>query len=424
VLVKTIPVQLKVRTFSLPDVPSAKTMLYLGYGDVNNRYIGNKWPYSAAELAVVKKIRDEHFMLAHRHKISLIDADEGGTTWSSDAPRPDWVPRLNGSLFTPANGYAGPGVGVGNGVYAIGSYGSWGWKGQDKNAMWSHTNGWVQWFNTNAPATQYFLYLVDESSDYVTMNTWANWINTNPGVGSALPSFATIALPMAKINVPELDIAASTMTVGATAAWQNAADYYLATAGKKFMLYNGGRPGSGSFMTEDDGTALRELAWGQYKKGVDRWFYWESAYYNNYQAGTGETNLFTQAQTFGANTGADSMRGLTGWNYANGDGVLFYPGTDKVYPGSSYNVLGPFASLRLKFWRRGVQDVDYITLAAKINPTKTQQIVNAIVPKVLWENGVDNPADPTYRNGPVSWSSDPGVWESARAQLADIIEGK
>ena len=31
--------------------------------------------------------------------------------------------------------------------------------------------------------------------------------------------------------------------------------------------------------------------------------------------------------------------------------------------------VGPFASLRLKLWRRGIQDVDYLTLAAAINPS-------------------------------------------------------
>lgn len=424
VVTKTIPVQLTVRNFALPDAPSAKTMLFMGYADVNNRYLGNKYPSSATDLAMVKKIRDEHFELAHRHKISLIDADDGGTSWTADSPRPEWAARLNGQLFTAANGYDGPGVGVGNGVYAIGPYGSWSWKGQDKTAMWTHTNNWVNWFDANSPATQYFLYLMDESSDYATMNQWSNWINTNPGSGNRLPSFATVGLPSAYANVRELDIPASTMTVGNTASWQTAANYYLATAGKKYMMYNGGRPGSGSFMTEDDGTALRELAWGQYKKNVDRWFYWESTYYNNYQAGAGETDVFAQARTFGSLTGTDINRGEVGANYANGDGVLFYPGTDKVYPNESYNVPGPFASLRLKFWRRGIEDVDYLTLAAKIDAVRTQQIVNLIVPKVLWENGVDNPADPTYHTGPVSWSSDPNVWENARLQLANIIEGK
>ena len=34
-----------------------------------------------------------------------------------------------------------------------------------------------------------------------------------------------------------------------------------------------------------------------------------------------------------------------------------YPGTDKIFKKQSYGIRGPIASLRLKFWRRGIQDV-------------------------------------------------------------------
>jgi hypothetical protein len=102
--------------------------------------------------------------------------------------------------------------------------------------------------------------------------------------------------------------------------------------------------------------------------------------------------------------------------------VLLYPGTDTRYPADSYGVQGPFASLRLKHWRRGVQDVDYLTLAAVISPTRTAEIVNTMVPKVLWEVGVSDPNDPTWVRADISWSTDPDVWEAARAELAGIIE--
>jgi hypothetical protein len=68
---------------------------------------------------------------------------------------------------------------------------------------------------------------------------------------------------------------------------------------RELFAYGGTRPGEGSFATEDDGTSLRELPWWKYKKQVDRWFIWESTYYNDYQNGRGNTNVFTTAQTFG-----------------------------------------------------------------------------------------------------------------------------
>jgi hypothetical protein len=47
-----------------------------------------------------------------------------------------------------------------------------------------------------------------------------------------------------------------------------------------------------------------------------------------------------------------------------------------------------------------------------------------MVPEVLWEYGVRDPADPTYQYTEVSWPTDADAWESARASLAAIIESK
>jgi hypothetical protein len=132
--------------------------------------------------------------------------------------------------------------------------------------------------------------------------------------------------------------------------------------------------------------------------------------------------VFSKAQTFGNLDEVDPILGETGWNYVNGDGVLMYPGSDAHYPEDDYGLMGPFASLRMKHWRRGIQDVDYLTLAEAINPTRTAEIVNHMVPQVLWEYGVSDPEDPTWVSTDISWSTDPDDWETARAALAGIIE--
>ena len=210
--------------------------------------------------------------------------------------------------------------------------------------------------------------------------------------------------------------------------WGPASKLYSEGADKRLYYYNGGRPASGVYATEDDGVGLRVNPWAQYKHGIDRWFYWESTYYcfgcEFNAAGAVDTNVFQTAKTFGSFDYVDAVRGEAGDRYTNGDGVLFYPGTDHIYPEESYDVDGPLASLRLKHMRRGIQDVDYLTLAAKVDPARVQEIVDEIIPKVLWEVGVDNLADPTYKHTDISWSNDPDVWNAARAELADIIEGK
>lgn len=426
--VDQIPVELSVRDFTLPDLPSAKTMLFLGYEDINSRYLGEEYVVEGSANDLDSRlIRDRHFLMAHRHRISLIDGNDRSIAQDNqgdllDRPHAQWLPRLDGSLFTASNGYEGPGVGTGNNVYSIGTYGDWNWQGEGVAAMRTHTDAWVNWFNTNAPTTETFLYLIDESDDYPQIQQWAGWINNNPGPGKGLLSMATMPFPVAVANTPALDIPTSWFNVGITSEWQNAVDSYENNPDKRIFFYNSNRPGSGSFATEDDGVALRELAWGQYKKGIDRWFYWESTYYNNYQGNTAQTNVFQQAHTFGDYDDLDNSLGETGWNYLNGDGVLFYPGTDTSYPEDSYNVKGPFASLRLKHWRRGIQDVDYLTMAAAIDPARVRQIVEAMVPKVLWEYSITDPNDPTWLLSDISWSTDPDDWEAARAELADIIE--
>jgi len=419
---REIPVELFVHDFTLPDLPNARTVLHYSSENINDRYLGTAYPEEGTALYEQSLVlADRHFQLAHRHKVSLSGSPGGYTPVErmDDA----WGPRLSGELFTASQGYDGPGVGVGNNVYVIGEYGQWPWQEGSRDDMWANTDAWVEWFDARsfATPTEYFLYLIDESDDYSQIERWAQWIHENPGPGQRLMSMATLDLPTAARYTPSLDIPAAWARFGIAEEWESALDALLADPRKRAYLYNGGRPACGSFAIEDDGVALRVVAWAQYKKRIDRWFYWESTYYDNYQAGEGPTNVFQRAQTYGFLDHADPVLGETGWNYLNGDGVLFYPGTDTRYPADNYGVPGPFASLRLKLWRRGLQDVDYLAMAASVDPQRTAEIVQRTVPKVLWEYGVNDPDDPTWVMTDIGWSTDPDDWEAARLELARII---
>ncbi|MGD8850190.1 MAG: DUF4091 domain-containing protein, partial [Anaerolineales bacterium] len=335
--------------------------------------------------------------------------------------------RLDGSLFTAEQGYAGVGEGIGNNVYVVGAYGEWPWKDGSKEDMWAHTDAWMEWIRAQelTTPTELLLYLVDESEDYDQIETWAQWINENPGPGGEMMSMATIDLPIAAEFTPSLDIPTSWARIGIREQWEPLVEEYASDPERAFYMYNSNRPVSGSFAIEDDGTALRELAWGQYKKRVDRWLYWESTYYENFQCANGlneaHTDVYQQAQTFGCLDGLDDVFGETGWNYLNGDGVLFYPGTEMRFPEENYGVLGPFASLRLKHWRRGIQDVDYLALAEITDPERTADLVERMIPEILWEMSVEEREDPTYLLSDSSWPANPDLWEEARAELALII---
>ncbi len=414
-----VPVELEVLNFELPDSPTAKTMLVIGDGEVNSRYLGESYPIDESLLRQSKEIVDKHFQLAHRHKVSLVGY---GDHHLEDRPNDEYLPRLNGSLFTAANGYDGPGVGIGTNVYSIGLYSSWRWKGEGKESMQKHVNGWEEWFQNNLPDVERFIYLIDESDDFDQIETWARWINETDGPGANLKSMATTWVVDAYEKMPSLDLPASTLMVADKDSTQEAVNYYQSANDKDFYMYNSGRPGNGSFMTDDVGVALRQVAWSQFKMGISRWFYWQSTYWKNFQAGLGETDLFAEAHTFGGNDRFDDSLGETGWNHSNGDGVLFYPGTDVIFPKDSYGIAGPIASLRLKHWRRGIQDHDYLAMAAKIDPAATDEIVRKMIPRVLWEYGIDDPNDPSWVRTEISWSENPDEWEVARRELAEIIQ--
>jgi hypothetical protein len=264
---------------------------------------------------------------------------------------------------------------------------------------------------------------MDDPSQVAQLNDWIAKLHANPGPGGQLRGFATTSTLNAVTKLPGLDITGSWYSVADPKAWTPAVNAFLAGGPRRAQYqYNGKRPSSGSFAIEDDGTAPRMIPWAQWKMGVARWYYWNATYYYDFQIKGIRQNVWTTANTYGSNDGFDPIRGQTGYNYANGDGVLFYPGTDTQYPEVSLGVNGPIASLRLKYWRRGIQDADYLALANAVDPVATKAVVQRMVPRALWETGVQVEWDPSWLLGGVSWPVDPDAWETARAELAAIIE--
>ena len=434
---KEIPVELTVRNFSLPDMPSSKNMLFYSLSDVARRITGNRFPDTGSkQFSVAERASITALQIAHRHKISLL------TDWGPqdvDQPSAILADALTGKLFTPQKGYSGPGVNTGINVYSVLAYGGFqtAWKEPGESAVskadvWQHSNKWESWFQAHAPSTDRFLYLCDECYGNGNglgpqqVDQWASWLKENPKIGKNLKSFATVHFDTAAEKEPDVDYIANS-SLGPSAPTPDPVALFVKSIasirshkGSKIMFYNPSRPAAGSFVTEDDGVALREVAWAQYKKKIDRLFYWQSTYYWDAQnAGKQEPNLFEQAATFGVTPyGTDPVRGEWSFGHTNGEGVLFYPGTDTLFTKDSYGVTGMFASLRLKYWRRGIQDIDYVTLAAAIDPEKTQKIVDRMVPRAFWD----------YKDlggwmiDDISWSINPDDWEAARAQLAQIIE--
>lgn len=91
-----------------------------------------------------------------------------------------------------------------------------------------------------------------------------------------------------------------------------------------------------------------------------------------------------------------------------GNGVMVYPGNqlDKIGFKASP---GPIASMRLKAWRRGLQDAELFFLAMQKNPQKAQRLITEIMPAALSEG-----------RKKAAWPSDAASWMHFRSRLLEL----
>ena len=122
-------------------------------------------------------------------------------------------------------------------------------------------------------------------------NIVGQFIEENPGPGGNLETFITASPLDYADELPNINILGTVIAQGQTDLFNEATAALTADPDRRYFMYNGRRPGSGSFATDDDGVALRELPWGQYKLGISRWFYWNSNYWNNFLGGPASRDL-------------------------------------------------------------------------------------------------------------------------------------
>ena len=372
----TIPVELQVAGATLPDMP-VKTMLFYDASELSRR-IGS----GAAE--------ERLWQLYHRHRLSAM---HGGKT-ASDAQGA--LGALDGSEFTSAHGYAGPGEGKGDGILSLGTYGGYGAPNATTLAQVTGVADWLGQHNL-FPTTDVFIYAIDESCGSSYGADWKHLLagSTDPNLGNVKVGWTCSENPASQpVDVP---------IVGAW-GYDPAQVAKAAAAGKKVWIYNGQRPESDAFFTDTPATALRANGWIAAMAGIDRWFYWETTFwYDDNHGGQGPYDPFTTAETFHNNSG----------DYCEGDGVLVYPGKQvDAFTDHSIGMDGVLASIRLKNLRRGVQDAGYYQLAHAADAAKAEAIATALLPKVL---------SAASDGSPVSWPASGQPWFDARKALLALI---
>lgn len=392
-LATAIPVRIELINASMPDENHSNVWVYSsGVGTLSSYFPG----LNDQELRKLIKFE------AKRHRIELVGGFRAHQTVYDEEVLADYMPFLDGSAYTPANGYHGPGEGEGEKLFPVGMYGSR-ILGNTKERMREESDKWVLWFEENAPEVTYFKYMIDEPgpAQYDYINEQAQWIKTNPGPGKRL-----------KLQV----------TTGYVDELKDAIDIWdafdgveldmldeLRREGKDYWFYNGNRPRYGSVILEGTAVDLRVNAWIKYLFDINTWFVWHSTHWiHNSQGPKGrlQQRVFNEPLTF-INWGL---------NFGNGDGILFYPGRMPYQQEEDRGLNRILPSIRLKNIRRGQQDYELLWLAEqKAGPERVKAMAREIVGKAMDEISMD---DKVY------WPQHGDPYDAMRDRLLEIIRDK
>jgi hypothetical protein len=377
-LLASIPLRVTVGSTPLPYA-AAKTMLYFDPQVVINR--------TGTADAI-----DGYLRLIHAHGISSIFPVRSATDVRQ------FSSYLSGELFSEARGYVGPGSNRSANVVAIGAYGTMGEPSAQSLANVEEIVAELEHLALrDVPGLcDIFLYAIDEQCKSPRGRQWRQ----------ALDAASSQRLRQLRVghtcsDPPEEQAVDLVMMVAATYspthAWRGR------QAGKHVWIYNGSLPETGTFLTDAPTLSLTANGWIQATYGIERWFYWESTFWNDdNRGGHGAYDPYATAETFHNNDG----------DHCNGDGVLVYPGRQLQFSDHDLATLETIPSIRLKQWRRGIQDAGYIELARRSDPTATDRILQRVVRGAL---------DAAHGSNRTPWQDDAEILRQARKALFDII---
>ena len=374
---ETLPLEIEVLSATMPARPIA-TMLFYDRADLRRR-IGDG-----------ERAERQLWDLFHRHRVVPLHS-----VGSAEDVRAH-LPALDGSAFTPAQGYTGPATGAGDDIVVLGTYGTLG----DANAA---QLGVVERIADELARQGVFdradvvLYAEDEDCSSRRGAAWRDLIQKSPN-----PNVRRVRVTWTCSEDPAkqpVDVPIVIAGVYDTAAAADARD-----AGKQTWIYNGVRPATGSTLTDTEATSLRSFGWIAAMAGVPRWFLWQTTYwYDDNPGGHGAYDPFVTAETFHNREAEASM----------GGGVLVYPGRQvDAFGEHSLGFVGVIPSIRLKNLRRGIQDAGYLQLARGAWSEEATYIARKLMPQVLAE------AQP---GTPPSWGERGEPFFEARRRLALLI---
>ncbi len=368
----TIPIALELLPIRLPYRPIAN-MVFFAAEEIEGR---------VGSAAAVRR----HQQRMHAHHLDTVF-----TLRSADDVRRH-ADALTGALYSEAHGYDGPGRGVGASVVVLGMYGVL--KEPTPEAL-AAAEGMLAALTALGIADEpgrrdVFLYTVDEQCDSPRSPAWRRALDDSDSPAlRALRIGHTCSEPPASQPV---DIA----MLGAAHYRPDAPR----RAGQRVWIYNGYLPVTGDFFSDGWPISLRANAWIQAHHGIERWFYWESTFWNDdNRGGLGPYDPLRTAETFHNDDG----------DHCNGDGVLVYPGRQTPAGYRSLGLDDVLPSIRLAQWRRGIQDAGYLALARARDGERADAIAAELVGRSF--DAGDTPRFPT----------DAAPYRRARRALFDML---
>ena len=406
-----VPVELTVHEATLPDKPTINAV-----GEIYRSY-RLEGASESIQSASWQRMSHCYQQLAHQHRTVFF---ERVVTQPDD---PDWeaylntiTPMLTGELFSDQEGYIGPGANTAVGIWRTP------WE-QEINVerlnrigsslltqIESESSAWQAFVNSiNATELDYFAYIFDEvdgpdpSADPDERYEYIRSVHQDmddiqKAIDAGAPNEPRIDLlwtshsnPSIWESDPELDL---TGKIRLWAPNASAADVPFlqkrqAERDDTLWFYHSGHPAIGVHSMNASGIEMRTWGVTAAKYGFDGQFMWA-------------VNLGSDERPFAEPSyRPDDDR--------FGNGIMVYPGNQlpKIgYPATP----GPLPSMRLKAWRRGLQDAELIHLVRTTTSSETvsamESRLNAILPRALSEG-----------RRSAAWSSNPQDWIEFRKSL-------
>lgn len=339
----TVPVQLVVWNFALPDTPSMRS----SFGGLGSRLAKNlKINQDSAEFLVIER-RYAEAMAAHRlcppipgGVMPLVQSDGSIDPKKTHAKLKEWMQSLRVTGISLKN---------------LGT----------NSASTRYLQSMYTYLKTNGWENLAYIYVLDEPNDaaaYEFVRQRAKFIHeAQPGIRILCTEQPTPQDPAWGSLVGSVDI----WVVRRTLLEENAGPERLA-AGEELWSYTAICQGYDSPYWQIDFPLLnyRIPAWINWRYGMTGMLYWSTVYWE--QAGDIWANPLNYNRLY------------------NGEASLFYPGTDAGFA-------GPVVSMRMKQIREGMEDYEYFALLAKLGEKAfADESVNRIAES--WKQWDDNPA--------------------------------